>query len=342
MRHVIIGGCGFTGRHLRDRLRLRGERVLVVDLPDPVAAARLPADEAHVADLEDAAAVAAIPLEPDDIVHHLAARQFHGGVPRHGRYPWFAAVNVAGTGRLLERMVQAGCRRLIYFSSDMVYGLPSLLPVPPDHPRQPLGPYGGTKLQAEDLCAGYRRRGLAVTIFRPRLIVGPGRLGVLAKLFALIARGWPVPLIGDGRNHYQMISVFDCVSAVEAALDKGVPDGAFNLGSLDPPTVRELLERVIVKAGSRSRLVRTPAGAVKAVLTALDGAGLTLLYPEQFRIADINYLVDVEPTMTALSWRPQYDDADMLAAAYAEFRGDQPPSGYAAATSRHLPHGPAA
>lgn len=342
MRHVIIGGCGFTGHHLRERLRQRGERVLVVDLPQPIADSRLPAEETHIADLEDPAAVAAIPIEPDDVVHHLAARQFHGAVPRHDRYSWFAAVNVAGTKRLLERMVQADCRRLIFFSSDMVYGMPEGLPIPPDHLRQPLGPYGASKRQAEDLCVGYRRRGLQVTVFRPRLIVGPGRLGVLAKLFALIARGWPVPLIGDGRNHYQMISVFDCVSAVEAALDKGVPDGAFNLGSLDPPTVRELLERVIVKTGSRSRLVPTPAGAIKAVLSALDGAGLTLLHPEQFRIADINYLVDVEPTMTALSWRPQHDDADMLAAAYAEFRGDQPPSGFAAAPSRHLPHGPAA
>jgi dTDP-glucose 4,6-dehydratase len=152
------------------------------------------------------------------------------------------------------------------------------------------------------------------------LIVGPGRLGVLAKLFQLIQRGWPVPLIGDGRNSYQMVSVFDCVTAVEAALAKGVPDGAFNLGSLDPPSVRELLQWVIAEAGSRSRLVPTPGGPLKAMLAALDFVGLPLLYPEQFKIADLNYLVDVSSTMAALGWRPRHDDADMLAAAYAEFR----------------------
>ncbi len=244
--------------------------------------------------------MANIPLGPDDVVHHLAARQFHGVVPRRGRGDWFAAVNVVGTRHLLERMVRTGCRRLIYFSSDMVYGFPDRVPVPTDHPRRPLGPYGASKRDAEDLCADYRRRGLSVTIFRPRLIVGPGRLGVLAKLFGLILRGWPVPLIGSGRNSYQMISVFDCVTAIEAALACGVPDMAFNLGSRNPPTVRELLEQVIASAGSRSWLLPVPGGPLKATLAALDATGLPLLYPEQFLIADVNYLVDIGSTVSDL------------------------------------------
>ena len=320
MKHVIVGGCGFTGRHLRSRLRERGEEVLVVDLPHAIAAAGLGTQDAWPADLEDPAAVASIPVEEDDVVHHLAARQFHGAVPRRRRLSWFAAVNVAGTERLLERMVQVACRRLIFFSTDMVYGLPQQLPVPTDHPRQPLGPYGASKRRAEDLCSDFRSRGLAVTIFRPRLIVGPGRLGVLAKLFTLIERGWPVPLIGDGTNHFQMISVFDCVSAIEAALDHDVPDDVFNLGSIDPPTVRELLGDVISRAGSRSRLAPLPAGPVKGALTLLDALGLPLLYAEQFKIADESYLVDITRTISALKWRPRYDDVDMVTAAYADFR----------------------
>jgi dTDP-glucose 4,6-dehydratase len=320
MKHVIVGGCGFTGRHLRSRLCERGEEVLVVDLPQAIAAAGLGTQDAWPADLEDPAAVASIPVEEDDVVHHLAARQFHGAVPRRRRLSWFAAVNVAGTERLLERMLQVGCLRLIFFSTDMVYGAPQQLPVPTDHPRQPLGPYGASKRRAEDLCSDFRSRGLAVTIFRPRLIVGPGRLGVLAKLFTLIERGWPVPLIGDGTNHFQMVSVFDCVSAIEAALVQGVPNGAFNLGSLDPPTVRELLERLIVAGASRSRLVALPARPVKAALRVFDDAGLPLLYREQFAIADVDFVVDVSETVAGLGWRPIHDDADMLAAAFAEYR----------------------
>lgn len=320
MPHVILGGGGFTGRVLAEHLAGRGQAVLVVDHPDRPF--QLPAGVARLAaDLADPAQVARIPLSPADTVHHLAARQFHGAVPRHGRDAWFAAVNVAGTAHVLEHMERRLCRRMVYFSTDMVYGVPQRLPVPPDHPLCPLGPYGASKLAAEDLCRSARGRGFAITIFRPRMIVGPGRLGVLARLFTLIRRHLPVPLIGPGTNQYQMVSVFDCVAAVEAALAAGLPNGDYNLGSADPPPVRDLLAGIIRRAGSRSRLLPTPAEPLKAVLAALDGAGLTVLHPEQFRIADLDYLVDTLPTTRDLGWIPRHDDRDMLSAAYQEFCG---------------------
>lgn len=320
MRHVIIGGCGFTGRHLHRRLLELGEPVLVVDRPQALRDAAPSMANPIAVDLQDAAAVAGLPLGPDDVVHHLAARQFHGAVPRRGRADWFAAVNVAGTQRLLERMARTGCRRMIYFSSDMVYGLPAAIPVRTDQPRRPLGPYGASKRLAEDLCFAFRRNGMSITVFRPRLIVGPGRLGVLAKLFGLIQRGLPVPLIGKGRNCYQMISVLDCVTAIEAALARGVPNDEFNLGSRDPPPVRELLAGLIAAAGSRSRLLPLPAMPLKQLLTGLDAVGLTVLHPEQFRIADLDFLVDISRTVDRLDWSPTHGDAEMMAAAYAEFR----------------------
>lgn len=322
MRHVIVGGCGFTGRHLHRCLIELGEQVLVVDSPEALRDAPPSMTGTIAADLQDAAAMAELPLGPDDVVHHLAARQFHGPVPRMRRADWFAAVNVAGTKRLLERMARTGCHRMVYFSSDMVYGLPAAIPVSSDHPRRPLGPYGASKRSAEDLCFASRRQGMSITVFRPRLIVGPGRLGVLAKLFRLIQRGLPVPLIGSGHNSYQMISVLDCVTAIEAALAKGVPNDELNLGSQDPPSVRDLLSSLIAAAGSRSRLVPVPARPLKLVLSALDAIGLTLLYPEQFRIADLDFMVDISRTMDRLGWSPVHGDAEMMAAAYAEFRAN--------------------
>jgi dTDP-glucose 4,6-dehydratase len=81
---------------------------------------------------------------------------------------------------------------------------------------------------------------LNATIFRPRLIAGAGRLGILVKLFELIRRGLPVPMIGNGTNRYQMVAVEDCVSAALLAVE-GCPTGPFNLGSDAPPMVRDLL-----------------------------------------------------------------------------------------------------
>jgi dTDP-glucose 4,6-dehydratase len=160
---------------------------------------------------------------------------------------------------------------------------------------------------------------MSITIMRPRLIVGPGRLGILEKLFALIRRGLPVPLIGSGNNRYQMVSVHDCVSAAVLAVKAGIPNREFNLGSEDPPRVKDLLGDLIKRVGSRSFLLATPAPAVKATLSLLDKLGLTLLYPDQFAIADAEYIVDISETRDVLGWAPQYRDPDMLAEAYRIF-----------------------
>ena len=65
----------------------------------------------------------------------------------------------------------------------MVYGSPKKTPVVENSTLVPLGPYGFSKFYSEELCRRYRRKGMNITIFRPRLISGPGRLGVFQKLF---------------------------------------------------------------------------------------------------------------------------------------------------------------
>ena len=319
MKHVIFGGDGFTGRWLTSRLISSGANVLVCDLSRN----HIPTSEKiafQLVDVRDPASVTSVPLDRDDVVYHLAARQYHLKVPRFGRERSFEDVNVVGTRNILTHAHAEKCRGVVFFSTDMVYGLPSSVPVGTEHPKHPLGPYGESKRKAEEICSAFWSQGLRVTILRPRLILGPGRLGVFKSLFRLIRSGFPVPLIGDGSNRYQMVSVFDCASAAVDAVAKGIPNGAYNLGSKNPPTSRELLEDLIHRVGSRSILVNTPAPLVKGVLSALDAVGLTVLYPEQFLIADRNYLVDSSETERQLAWTPQYSDRDMIFEAFRDYR----------------------
>ncbi|MET1027256.1 MAG: NAD(P)-dependent oxidoreductase [Dongiaceae bacterium] len=317
-RHIITGGSGFIGRYLVQALSDRHEETVIFDLTVP--AAPLPeAVEYSRGDIRVASDLARLQLGPDDVVYHLAARQFHAGVPRTGRDAWFAEVNTAGTSLLLDAMARGGAGRLVFFSTDMVYGVPERTPVQPDHPRRPLGPYGRSKAAAEEIMARHRQDGMKITVFRPRLVTGAGRYGILLKLFRLIEAGLPVPMIGAGDNRYQMVSVHDCVDAALRAVDLGLPAGPFNLGSAAPPTVRALLEFMIQRAGSGSRPIPTPAGLTKAVCAALDRMGLTVLYPEQYQIADLNYIVDTSRTTEVLSWMPRYSDYDMMAAAYEDY-----------------------
>jgi dTDP-glucose 4,6-dehydratase len=274
-------------------------------------------------DVRDPAEVAALPISPDDVVYHLAARMLMPIMPRAQRHDYFHSVNYHGTENLLRVVHERGCSKIVYFTTDMVYGGARAMPKTEDHPREPLGPYGGSKLASEKLCESYRGQGMNVAIFRPRLIIGPGRLGILARLFRLVEANLPVPVIGDGRNHYQFISVFDCASAALAAADRGVPNGAYNLGSLDPPTVNDLLTKLIQAAGSRSRLLHAPGFLVKPALAALDLIGWPLMDPEQYLIADEDCVVDVSKAERELGWRPRHADDDMLLAAYAEYRSSR-------------------
>ena len=318
MTHFVFGAAGLTGGALVKRMVSEGLDVRAVDM------APCPDGEiSHIpwfdVDIRDPAALAELPLEAGDMVHHLAARQYHVAVPKGDRDVYFQDVNVVGTQNILALMAERQCRDMVYFSTDMVYGIAKMTPVPTDARQQPIGPYGRSKALSELLVNEYRKEGMNITVFRPRMIVGPGRLGVLTKLFRLIKTGLPVPMIGNGSNHYQMISVFDCVSAVMLAIEHGVPNKAFNLGSENPPQVRDLLAGLIRHVGSRSFLIPTPAMMVKTVLSIMDSAGVTLMYPEQFLIADIDCRVDVAATKSALNWSPEYDDQDMLIASYDEY-----------------------
>jgi dTDP-glucose 4,6-dehydratase len=317
-RHVITGGSGFLGLRLRARLAARGEPVVNFDLVGQSALA----SEVYVSgDVRRPDDLAAVGFRPDDIVYHLAARQFHGDVPpRRTRLEGFMDVNLGGTRQLLEAMRRGGARRLVFFSTDMTYGIPDQTPVAETHRQSPLGPYGASKLAAERAIIQARQDwGLAATLLRPRLIAGKGRLGVLAKLFRLIELNAPVPMIGGGHNRYQMVAVEDCVTAALRASEAGFPSGPFNLGSADAPQVRDLLKRLIRRAGSRSWLLPTPAWAVKLALTSLDVLGRPLLYPEQFLIADKDYVLSTRRAEAELGWSPTATDGDILFAAYDDY-----------------------
>ncbi|HVW56675.1 MAG TPA: NAD(P)-dependent oxidoreductase [Rhizobiaceae bacterium] len=319
MRHVIFGGDGFVGRHLAPKLLAEGEEVIVADIANN----RLPhyREARHVyCDVTEPASIAALGLKPDDMVYNLSAKMLSPIQVRAKRHEFFFPVNYQGTENIMLAMDKAGAPNLVHFTTDMIYGHTVMHPMTEEHPVAPLGEYGLSKLRTEELAAVWRERGMNISLFRPRLIIGPGRLGILEKLFKLIDWNLPVPMIGSGKNPYQFISVFDCAEAARLAWKAGVPNEAYNLGSLNPPPVRKLLGDLIRHAGSKSMLLPTPGWAVKRTLDLLDLLNMPIMDPEQYLIADEVCVLDVSKGERELGWVPQYRDEDMLIAAYSEYR----------------------
>lgn len=325
MKHIIFGGDGFLGTELTKKLTAKNENVLICDRKQTLASGIYEADTVTYMkmDVRDKNTFMHIDVDSDDIVYHFAAELLVPIIKRSKRQDYFWQALYVGTQNVFDFMEAKGLRNLIYFTTDMVYGHTLEHPRFENHPREPLGPYGEAKYQTELLCEKYRTKGFNIPIFRPRLIIGPGRLGILEKLFKLIDMNLPVPTIGNGKNYYQFISVSDCADACICAVKAGFPNEEYNLGSLNPPTVNELLGTLIKEAGSKSFLLPTPAFLVKFVLEILDRINMPIMDPEQYLIADETCVLDVSKGERQLNWVPKDDDTDMLLAAYRDYKNAQ-------------------
>ena len=314
MKHIIFGGDGFLGTELTRLLVERGESVLVCDekRSEQFGNYDKPGVEYLKMDVRDVSSFSPIKVEEGDIVYHFAARLLVPILPRKEREDYFWQALYVGTENVLNWMQSKGLTNMIYYTTDMVYGHTEIHPRTEEHPCKPIGPYGEAKYQTEILVDTYRKKGFNITLFRPRLIIGHGRLGILEKLFKLVDMNLPVPTIGNGKNYYQFISVTDCAEACLAAVKAGFPNENYNLGSSNPPTVNELLKTLIKTAGSKSILIPTPAFAVKAVLDVLDRINKPIMDPEQYLIADETCVLDCAKAERDLGWVPKDDDTSML------------------------------
>ncbi len=322
MRHVVVGGNGFLGRELVRQLAGKPAQVLSIDLQPTVAT------EFHEskgvcyqrADISKIEELNRIDFTKWDVVHHLASRLIVPNYPRQNRAEYFRLPAVTGTQNLVQLLMRVGISGMIFWSSDMVYGPAITSPRNEDHPRVPLGPYGAAKKEAEDFLIATRAKGFKATIFRPRLIIGPGRLGIFRPLFGLIKNGWPIPVIGSGKNRFQFVSVSDCARASVAAAERHIPNAEVNLGSAMPPTVVELLNSLVRSANSRSKVIRVPSSIVKPALRLLNLFSISPMDPEQFEIADQEVTLDIDRAAKILDWRPADSDCEMLSAAYHSYR----------------------
>ena len=196
---------------------------------------------------------------------------------------------------------------VVYVSTDMVYGIIEDGTANEDLSPKPIGEYGLSKLQAENVLRLYSNK---VSILRPRLIAGPGRVGTVELLAKFIKSKLPVPVIGRGHNRYQMISVYDLWRAIELVVRKSAI-GIYNVGSENPPPLNELLPDVLKKLGKGNSVLYLPRKFTELSLRALDKFGLSPLAPEQFLIASQNCVLDTTK-LQDLGWRSTNKDEEIL------------------------------
>lgn len=306
---LITGGSGFFGGILKRQLLERGFSVTNLDLvrdPD-----EHPALTSVRGDIRDRALLDSLLASRRFAgVFHVAAMLAHGGVSKDVLW----TCNVDGTRNLAEAARQHGVRKLIFTSSNCLWGHNLGHPVREDDRPAPVELYGRSKLAGEQLLAEYRGD-LDVVTLRCPTIISSGRLGLLAILFEFIQEGRTVWVVGDGSNRYQFVYAPDLAEACMAALDYPGSD-VFHVGSDNVQSLREVYEAVIRKAGTRSRVRSLPKRTTLAAMRLAHTLRLSELGPYHYRMIAEDFIFDTSKIKEKLGWRPTRSNAEMLSEAY--------------------------
>jgi nucleoside-diphosphate-sugar epimerase len=303
---LVTGGSGFLGLNLVRRLLKDGSaEVRSLDLlpfPDRPRAGLVAVE----GDIRDPAVVRASMDGVRTVIHCAAA------LPLHSRTA-IRSTEVRGTRVLLEEAWRARVERFVFISSTAVYGIPDHVPVIETDPLQGVGPYGCAKIEAERLCERWRE-GMCVVILRPKSFIGPERLGVFSLLYdwALDGRGFPV--LGTGKNAYQLLDVDDLCEAIVSACaaPAGRVSDVFNIGAREFSSLRNDFQAVLDEAGFGKKVICLPERPAVMALRVLERLRLSPLYEWVYETAAKESWVCVEKASQALGFSPRYSNRDAL------------------------------
>ena len=292
MAVLVTGGAGFIGSHVTEALVARGEEVVVLDDLSSGKRENVPEGaELVVGDIREPQEELFARLEPAACFHLAAQADVRVSVSRPDHD---ARINILGTINILEAALEHGTQIVFSSTGGALYG-ECERPAPEDSPKQPLAPYGTSKLAGEEYLATYNRlhETRHVTL-RFGNVYGPrqdphGEAGVVAIFFNRLLGGEQAQIFGDGSQTRDYVFVGDVVRATLAAAEND--GGVFNVGTGRETSVIELYE-----------LCRRVAGKEEAA------AAFAPARPGELQRS----VLDVGRAADELGWRPEHSLEDGL------------------------------
>jgi UDP-glucose 4-epimerase len=285
---LVVGGAGYIGSTACAWLLDQGHAVWVLDDLSTGHRAqldRLPGlsgfTQARAGDSEVVGALLA--RERFDCVMHFAASAI---VSESVAFPEkYFENNVVQTRLLLEQMVKHGVKRFVFSSTCAIFGDPGVELIDESVPKNPVNPYGATKLEVEKmlerLAESAGLQSIALRYFNVAGAEPLGRVGewhepethLVPRLLQAALAGKPVEVYGtdfgtpDGTAIRDYIDVWDLVAAHGAAMKRLLDGGsrarfeAFNLGSEHGYSVREMVKACESAIGRKLAAVDRPRRA---------------------------------------------------------------------------------
>ena len=154
MAVLVTGGAGYIGSHAARALRRSGYEVIVYDNLSTGFRRLAQGFELVEGDIADDSKTRPV-LARVDAVMHFAAHAYVGESVENPRK--YFQNNFVGALNLLNSALDAGIRRFVFSSTCAVYGLPEQIPIAEQTPREPVSPYGASKLAFENALQAYDR-----------------------------------------------------------------------------------------------------------------------------------------------------------------------------------------
>ena len=310
---LVVGGAGYIGSHMVKMLAAQGYSVTTLDNLSTGYLDAVSAGEFIQVDLADREVLATLfARQPFDAVMHFASYiQVGESVKEPAKY---YANNVTNTLNLLDAMVVNGVKRFIFSSSAAVYGDPHTMPIPEDHSKNPINPYGRSKWMVEQILADYDHaydlKSVCLRYFNAAGADPAGELGerhepethlIPLVLRAASGRAPDIKVFGrdydtpDGTCIRDYVHVEDLCSAHRLAIDglmQGSASNAYNLGNGSGFSVAEVIAAAERVTGRKIPIIDEPR-----------------------RAGDPPRLVaDARRAHDELGWHPQHDSLDTIIA----------------------------
>jgi UDP-glucose-4-epimerase GalE len=260
---LVVGGAGYIGSHAARVLRRRGYTPLIYDNLSRGHRFLAEGFELIVADITDRTALARALERVGAVMHFAADSQVGESVENPRKY---FTNNVQGGLALLNTTVDAGVRRFIFSSTCAVYGIPAKVPITEDSPRQPVNPYGISKLFFENALTSYDRayglRSMSLRYFNAAGADESAEIGevhdpethlIPSALKAVTGERGELEVFGtdyptpDGTCIRDYIHVNDLAEAHVLALkqlEAGAASAQYNLGTGQGASVKEILQSI--------------------------------------------------------------------------------------------------
>ncbi|WP_369350989.1 UDP-glucose 4-epimerase GalE [Streptococcus hillyeri] len=314
MTVVVLGGAGYIGSHMVDRLISEGkEEVIVVDnLVTGHRAAVHPDAVFYEGDLADKAFMRRVFAENpnvDAVIHFAAFSLVAESMENPLKY---FDNNTSGMVNLLEVMNECGVKNIVFSSTAATYGIPEQIPILETTPQNPINPYGESKLMMETIMkwsdSAYGIKFVALRYFNVAGAKPDGSIGEdhgpethLLPIILQVAQGEreKIMIFGDdyntpdGTNVRDYVHPFDLADAHILAVDylrNGGASTAFNLGSSTGFSNLQILEAARKVTGKE-----IPAELADR------------------RPGDPDTLIaSSEKAREVLGWKPQFDDIEKI------------------------------